>query len=137
MCWGWEGGGGFLGRLGPGLGQGPIRDQNTQGRYESQLSEHTERPPAHRNQHLQAHRSVLGVWGVREGEESGGSGIRNLPFLARPACHYLLFPVILTSKKYSQSLLQAWRDQPDETPTPVVQEGRNLLVSKADMRGAS
>lgn len=60
---------------------GAYRDQNTQRRYESQLSEHTERPPAHRNQHLQAHRSVLGVWGVREGEESGGSGIRNLPFL--------------------------------------------------------
>lgn len=33
---------------------GACRDQNTQGRYESQLSEHTERPPAHRNQCPQA-----------------------------------------------------------------------------------
>ena len=95
---------------------GACRDQNTQGRYESQLSEHTERPPAHRNRCLQAQRSVFGVSEgrvrVREGEESGGSGIRNLPFL--PGLPLPAFrpppptPIILTSKKYSQSLLQAW-----------------------------
>lgn len=29
MCWGWEGGGGFLGRLGPGSGQGPIETRTS------------------------------------------------------------------------------------------------------------
>ena len=88
---------------------GACRDQNTQGRYESQLSEHTERPPAHRNQCPQAQRSGVseGTVRVREGEESGGSGIRNLPFL--PGLPLPAFPhhqpapppspIILTSKK--------------------------------------